>query len=60
MKTNRRERKRASLVRKWSRVVTDGMERAASRAMLHAAGFTRADYQKSQAGIASTGSQVTP
>ncbi len=51
---------KGSLHRKWSQAVTDGMERAASRAMLHAVGFTCADFQKSQVGIASTWSQVTP
>jgi dihydroxy-acid dehydratase len=40
--------------------VLDGPERAAGRAMLHAVGFTRADFQKSQIGICSTWSQVTP
>ena len=49
-----------SLHRKWSQAVTDGMERAASRAMLHAVGFTCADFRKSQVGVASTWSQVTP
>ena len=49
-----------SLERHWSQAVTDGMERAASRAMLHAVGFTCADFRKSQIGIASTWSQVTP
>ena len=53
-------RKKTSLHREWSRAVTDGVERAASRAMLHAVGFTAADFQKSQVGIASTWSQVTP
>lgn len=49
-----------SLERHWSKAVTDGVERAASRAMLHAVGFTCADFRKSQVGIASTWSQVTP
>jgi dihydroxy-acid dehydratase len=40
--------------------VTDGVDRAPSRAMLHAVGFTDADFKKSQIGIASTWSQVTP
>ena len=53
-------RNSGSLHRKWSRAVTDGKERAASRAMLHAVGFTCADFRKSQVGIASTWSQVTP
>jgi len=46
--------------RQFSRDVTDGVERAASRAMLHAVGFSDADFQKSQVGIASTWSMVTP
>lgn len=52
--------KRESLHRKWSQAVTDGAERAAGRAMLHAVGFTNKDFQKSQVGVASTWSQVTP
>jgi dihydroxy-acid dehydratase len=50
----------ASLHRAHSRIVTDGAERAASRAMLHAVGFAREDFKKSQIGIASTWSMVTP
>lgn len=50
----------ASLHRKHSSLVVDGYERAASRAMLHAVGFTRDDFKKSQIGIASTWSMVTP
>ncbi len=49
-----------SLQRKNSAEVVDGYERAASRAMLHAVGFTREDFKKSQIGIASTWSMVTP
>jgi dihydroxy-acid dehydratase len=49
-----------SLNRRWSADVVDGMERAASRAMLHAVGFTRDDFKKNQIGIASTWSMVTP
>jgi dihydroxy-acid dehydratase len=41
-------------------MVTSGVERAASRAMLHAVGFTDEDFGKSQIGIASTWSMVTP
>ncbi len=41
-------------------MVTEGVERAASRAMLHAVGFTDKDFSKSQIGIASTWSMVTP
>ncbi len=46
--------------RPYSSVVTDGVERAASRAMLHAVGFSKDDFKKSQIGIASTWSMVTP
>jgi dihydroxy-acid dehydratase len=50
----------ASLHREHSKLVVDGYERAASRAMLHAVGFAREDFKKSQIGIASTWSMVTP
>jgi dihydroxy-acid dehydratase len=46
--------------RAYSGPMLDGPERAASRAMLHAVGFQREDFAKSQVGIASTWSQVTP
>ncbi len=46
--------------RTYSSQVVDGMERAPSRAMLHAVGFTDADFSKPQIGIASTWSMVTP
>ena len=49
-----------SLHRHWSSQLVDKAERAQSRAMLHAVGFERGDFQKSQIGIASTWSQVTP
>jgi dihydroxy-acid dehydratase len=49
-----------SLHRHWSSHVVDGYERAGSRAMLHAVGFTRDDFRKSHVGIASTWSMVTP
>jgi dihydroxy-acid dehydratase len=49
-----------SLHRAYSAQVTDGYERAASRAMLHAVGFAREDFKKSQIGIASLWSNVTP
>lgn len=48
------------LPRPHSSKVTDGVERAASRAMLHAVGFERTDFKKPQVGIASTWSMVTP
>src|SRR5690606_37648052 len=40
--------------------VLDGPTRAPGRAMLHAVGFTREDFQKPQIGVCSTWSQVTP
>lgn len=55
-----RGKQRDALAKQWSSAVTQGVERAASRAMLHAVGFSEADFRKSQVGIASTWSQVTP
>ncbi len=46
--------------RPFSSQVVDGMERAPSRAMLYAVGFTDSDFAKPQIGIASTWSMVTP
>ena len=46
--------------RTFSSQVVDGMERAPSRAMLHAVGFKNEDFKKPQIGIASTWSMVTP
>src|SRR3954453_6292626 len=46
--------------RAFSSIVVDGPERAASRAMLHAVGFKAEDFKKSQIGVASTWSMVTP
>ena len=46
--------------RKYSSLVVDGNEKAAARAMLHAVGFTEDDFKKSQVGIASTWSNLTP
>ena len=46
--------------RKYSSIVIDGADRAASRAMYHALGWTAEDFQKSQIGIASTWNMVTP
>jgi dihydroxy-acid dehydratase len=50
----------SNLHRAYSSEVVDGADRAASRAMLHAVGFTPEDFKKSQIGIASTWSMVTP
>ena len=47
-------------LRKYSKIVVDGVEQAPSRAMLRAVGFEDADFKKPQIGIASTWSMVTP
>src|SRR6187401_1660770 len=61
LKGARRNGKAAgSAERAFSSIVVDGPERAASRAMLHAVGFTREDFKKSQIGVCSTWSMVTP
>jgi len=49
-----------SLERVYSSVVVDGIERAPSRGMLYATGFKKEDFKKSQVGVASTWSMVTP
>jgi len=46
--------------RRYSSVVVDGVKQAPSRAMLRAVGFTDGDFRKSQIGVASTWSMVTP
>ena len=46
--------------RPFSSLVVDGNEKAAARSMLYAVGFTEADFGKSQVGIASTWSNLTP
>jgi len=51
---------RKDLNRQHSAIIVDGPERAASRAMLHAVGFERKDFRKSQVGVASTWGMVTP
>jgi len=43
-----------------SSIVTDGYDRAPSRAMLRAVGFGDEDFKKPQVGIASTWSNLTP
>ena len=47
-------------LRRYSRVVVDGDERAPSRAMLRAVGFIEDDFARPQIGIASTWSMTTP
>ncbi len=46
--------------RQFSGPMLDGPDRAASRAMLHPVGFSKEDFLKSQIGVASTWSMVTP
>jgi len=46
--------------RHYSRMVVDGVKQAPARAMLHAVGFSDADFTKPQVGIASTWSNLTP
>lgn len=46
--------------RQFSGPMVDGPARAASRAMLYPVGFEKGDFEKSQIGIASTWSMVTP
>jgi dihydroxy-acid dehydratase len=60
MPTKSKSAAKPDLHRKHSAIVVDGVERAASRAMLHAVGFKREDFKKSQIGIASLWSMVTP
>ncbi|MBZ5488064.1 dihydroxy-acid dehydratase [Halomonas aquamarina] len=50
----------ADTTRRHSAQVVDGAGKAASRAMLRAVGFTDADFNKPQVGVASTWSMVTP
>ncbi len=59
-KTKSNRSKARSLHRAYSSLVVDGYERAPSRGMLRAVGFKDADFKKSQIGIASTWSMVTP
>ena len=47
-------------VKKRSRDVTDGYERAPARAMLRAIGMTDEDWNKPQVGVASSWNEVTP
>ena len=52
--------KSKSAERAFSSIVVDGIERAPSRGMLYATGFKKEDFKKSQVGVASTWSMVTP
>lgn len=46
--------------RPWSSQIVDGVAQSPGRAMLRAVGFSDADFQRPQVGIASTWSRVTP
>ena len=63
-KTQAAVRKKATAAvhdpRRWSRLVVDGAKQSPSRAMLRAVGFTDADFQRPQIGIASTWANLTP
>jgi dihydroxy-acid dehydratase len=59
-KNSKSSGKSGSQLRAYSSLVLDGPERAPSRAMLYAVGFTQADFKKPIIGIASTWSMVTP
>jgi len=58
MSTPRKDK--GSSERRYSSIVVDGVKQAPSRAMLRAVGFTDGDFRKSQIGVASTWSMVTP
>jgi dihydroxy-acid dehydratase len=57
-----RMRKKTSAVdtRRYSRLVVDGLKQTPSRSMLRAVGFNDEDFMKSQVGVASTWSNLTP
>src|ERR1700683_4541846 len=59
-KKSRANAARSIDTRNYSRLVVDGVKQAPARAMLHAVGFSEADFAKSQVGIASTWSNLTP
>ena len=46
--------------RRHSRLVVDGLKQTPSRSMLRAVGFSDADFEKPQVGVASTWSNLTP
>jgi dihydroxy-acid dehydratase len=54
------KRLRAPDPRAYSRLVVDGLKQTAARAMLRAVGFSDADFDRPQVGIASTWAQLTP
>ncbi len=46
--------------RRYSSILVDGIKKAPARSMLRAVGFDDADFKRSQVGVASTWSMVTP
>jgi len=54
------DKTRQPVNRQYSAHVTETVERAPSRAMLHAVGFSDRDFKKPMIGVASTWSMVTP
>lgn len=60
MTSEKSKAKSSPLQRCHSCHLVEGVERAPSRAMLHAVGFTDRDFKKNQIGVASTWSMVTP
>jgi hypothetical protein len=46
--------------RKYSKILHDGPQQAASRSMLGGAGFTDEDFEKCRGGRGSLGASVTP
>jgi dihydroxy-acid dehydratase len=52
--------KRRADPRRYSRIVTEGVKQAPARAMLRAVGFSDADFERPQIGVASTWGNVTP
>ncbi len=59
-KSKRKPASRDGIDRQYSSHVTETVERAPARAMLHAVGFTDRDFKKPMIGVASTQSMVTP
>src|SRR5688572_33463581 len=58
--TKKKDGGKAVDMRKYSRLVVDGVKQSASRAMLRAVGFQDADFTKPQIGVASTWANLTP
>jgi dihydroxy-acid dehydratase len=54
------KKKPAVDIRRYSRLVVDGVKQTPSRSMLRAVGFEDADFEKPQVGVASTWSNLTP